>query len=62
MQPSWDECGLEERALILAFDQTRTFDCQEREAQLLGAGRPSGSGSEPEPEDRPKNRPKGKPR
>ena len=48
VKPSWDECGLEERALILAFDQTRTFDCQEREAQLLGAGRPSGSGPEPE--------------
>jgi hypothetical protein len=42
MKQSWDECGLETQALIVAFDQIASYDEQEREAQLLGARMPTG--------------------
>jgi hypothetical protein len=29
------------QAMLVAFDQTRSYDESEREARLLGAGRPS---------------------
>ena len=42
VKASWDECGLETQALIVAFDQTRSYDESEWEAQLAGARTPAG--------------------
>lgn len=36
MKVSWDDCGLEAKAMALAYDQVATHDEQEREAALAG--------------------------
>jgi hypothetical protein len=43
VKDSWDKCGVEVQAKILAFDQTMQHDEEEREAQLAGARKPLGS-------------------
>ena len=43
VKPSWDECGVEAQALIVAFEQVRSYDEAEREAQLAGARMPFGA-------------------
>ena len=40
VKPAWDDCPVETQALIVAFDQTRSYDESEREARLMGARMP----------------------
>ena len=40
VKPTWDDCGVQTQAQIVAFDQTRAYDESEREARLLGARMP----------------------
>ena len=40
VKPAWDDCSVETQALIVAFDQTRSYDESEREARLMGARTP----------------------
>lgn len=47
MKDSWEECGVETQAKIIAFDQTMQHDENERDAQLLGARTPSVSAKAP---------------
>lgn len=37
MKEAWDDCGVETQALIIAFDQTATYDEEQWQAKLAGA-------------------------
>lgn len=37
VKESWDECGLEAQALMIAFEQISSYDELEQEAALAGA-------------------------
>lgn len=40
MKEAWDDCGLEAQLLIVAFDQTATYDEEQWQAKLAGATTP----------------------
>jgi hypothetical protein len=40
VKEAWDDCGLEAQLLIVAFDQTATYDEEQWQAKLAGATTP----------------------